>query len=70
METKSEAKISRRSNLKVKYWNKDLERFTGEFSCHPCAFLCGEIERKMLNLKFDGRLYPTLNVSSYLLSVN
>ena len=43
---------SRRTNLTVKYRNKNFERFTGEFWRHLCAFLCGEIERKLLHLKF------------------
>ena len=61
---------SRRSrNLTVKYGNTNLQRFTGEYGRHLCAFLCGEIERKLLHLKFVGRLYATLNMSSCLLSV-
>ena len=49
--------VSRRSialNMGTK-----ISHVTGEFACHPCAFLCDEIERKMLNLKFVGRLSAT-----------
>ena len=53
-----------------KYGNKTLACFNGEFACHPCAFLSGEIERRMLNLKFVGRPYGILNVSSCLLFAN